>query len=120
MGPRYGPTVEWCGIDVAGVWRCGCWGSVASVLIETRARGDFLAVLDGGYALQYSPLIEYREGKGLVLFSQADVTGRTATDPAADILAANLVRHALSWKPVPRRKTLYAGDPAGTKHLEAT
>src|SRR5205814_2496437 len=109
----------WCGIEVPRAWRCGCRGSVASVLIEKPARGDFLPVLDGGYALQYSPLLEYREGKGLVLFCQADVTGRTANDPAAEALAANVVRHAMTWKPTSPRKTLYAGDPAGKKHLDA-
>src|SRR5207249_10490031 len=33
MRPRYGPTVQWCGIDVTRAWRCGCRGNVASVLI---------------------------------------------------------------------------------------
>src|SRR5207248_4405041 len=84
------------------------------------ARGDFLTVLDGGYALQYSPLLEYREGKGMVLFCQTDVTGRSENDPAAETLAANVVRHASDWKSTPRRKVLYAGDAAGKKHLEAT
>jgi hypothetical protein len=119
LRPRYGPTVRWCGIEVPRAWRCGCRGNVASVLIEKPARGDFLPVLDGGYALQYSPLLEYREGKGLVLFCQADVTGRSANDPAAEALAANVLRYAMTWKPTPRRKTLYAGDPAGKKHLDA-
>src|SRR5207248_2038485 len=76
MRPRYGPTVKWCGIDVTRIWRCGCQGSVASALIEKPARGDFLPILDGGYGLQYSPLIEYREGKGMILFCQVDVTAR--------------------------------------------
>src|SRR5262249_58445446 len=108
-----------CGMEVPRAWRCGCRGNVASVLIEKPARGDFLPVLDGGYALQYSPLLEYREGRGMVLFCQADVTGRTAADPAAEILAANVVRYAVNWKPTPHRKVLYAGEPAGRKHLEA-
>lgn len=119
LRPRYGPTIKWCGIDVPRPWRCGNRGNVASVHIEKSARGDFLPVLDGGYALQFSPLVEYRDGKGLVLFCQADVTGRTATDPAAELLAANVLRYASAWKPTPRRKTLYAGDPAGKKHLDA-
>ncbi len=38
------------------------------------------------------PLMEYREGKGLVLFCQMDVTGRTETDPAAETLTANLLK----------------------------
>src|SRR5262249_50251075 len=37
LRPRYGPTVQWCGIDVPRVWRCGCRGNVASVLIEKPA-----------------------------------------------------------------------------------
>src|SRR5262249_12616880 len=119
MRPRHGPTVQWCGIDVPRAWRCGCRGNVASVLTEKPARGDFLPVLDGGYALQYSPLMEYREGKGMVLFCQVDVTGRTERDPAADALTRNLLRYVAAWKPAPRRQALYVGDAAGKGHLEA-
>jgi hypothetical protein len=104
---------------VPRAWRCGCRGNVASVLIEKPARGDFLPVLDGGYSLQYSPLLEYREGKGMVLFCQVDVTGRTEGEPAAGALAGNILRYVAGWKPSPRRKALYAGDPAGRKHLES-
>src|SRR5262249_56589272 len=74
LRPRYGPTVKWCGIDVTRAWRCGCRGNVASVQIEKPIRGDFLPILDGGYALQYSPLLEYRERDCIGLFSQMDVT----------------------------------------------
>jgi hypothetical protein len=119
VGPRYAPMVKWCGIDVTRVWRCGCRGSVASVLIEKPARGDFLPLLDGGYSLQYSPLLEYREGRGMVLFCQMDVTGRTESDPAADRLMRNIVGYACDWQPSPRREAFYIGDPAGKAHLEA-
>ncbi|MCC6446274.1 MAG: hypothetical protein IT210_22825 [Armatimonadetes bacterium] len=113
------PTVKWCGIDVPRVWRCGNRGNVSSVLIEKPARGDFLPVLDGGYSLQYSPLLLYREGKGMVLFCQMDVTGRTEPEPAADILARNILKYTAAWRPPPVRKVIYAGDPAGKRHLEA-
>jgi len=82
------PTVQWCGIDVPRVWRCGCQGNVASVLVEKPARGNFLPILDGGYSLQYSPLMEYREGSGMVLFCQVDVTGRTDEDPTSALPAS--------------------------------
>ena len=121
IGPAYertAPTVEWCGIDVTRIWRCGCRGNVASVLIEKPARGDFLPILDGGYSLQYSPLMEYREGKGMVLFCQMDVTGRTESDPAAEALVANILQYASAWKPAPHREALYVGGPAGKRHLE--
>jgi hypothetical protein len=113
-----GPAVRWCDIEVPHVWRCGNRGNVASVLIEKPARGDFLPILDGGYSLQYSPLLEYREGKGLVLLCQLDVTGRTEQDPAAETLMRNLLQYAATWKPAPRRQALYVGDPAGKRHLE--
>jgi hypothetical protein len=119
LRPRYGPTVKWCGIDVTRAWRRGCRGNVASVLIEKPACGDFLPILDGGYSLQHSPLLEYREGKGMVLFCQVDVTGRTESDPAAGALMHNILCHVAAWKPAPRRKVLYAGEGAGKRHLEA-
>jgi hypothetical protein len=119
--PRYAgsPTVRWCGLEQTRVWRCGNRGNVASVLIEKPACGDFLPLLDGGYSLQYSPLMEYREGSGLVLFCQMDVTGRTEGDPAAQTLVANILRHVAAWKPSPRREAVYAGDAAGREQLEA-
>jgi beta-galactosidase len=119
LRPRYGPSVHWCGIEVPRVWRCGCRGNVASVLIERPPCGDFLSIVDGGYGLQYSPLLEYREGTGMVLFCQMDVTGRTDTEPAADTLVRNIIRYASSWKPRLQRTVLYVGDSAGKQHLES-
>jgi len=119
MRPRYGPTIEWCGIPVTHLWRCGNRGNVASVLIEKPARGDFLPVLDGGFGLQYSPLMEYREGKGMVIFCQMDITGRTENEPAAEVLTRNILRYASAWKPTPRRQAVYVGDPAGKNYLES-
>ncbi len=119
MRPRHGPTVKWCDIPVTRLWRCGNRGNVASVLIEKPARGDFLPILDGGYSLQYSSLMEYREGKGMVLFCQMDVTGRTEDDPAAQTLARNILQYVSIWQPAPRRRVIYVGDSAGRQHLES-
>ncbi|MCK4284301.1 MAG: hypothetical protein KAX44_08300, partial [Candidatus Brocadiae bacterium] len=80
---------------------------------------DFLPILDGGYSLQYSPLMEYREGKGMVLFCQMDVTGRTESDPAAETLARNILQHVSAWQPAQRRTVVYAGEAAGKSHLES-
>lgn len=113
------PTVTWCGIPVTRAWRCGNQGNVASVLIEKPVCGDFLPIVDGGFSLQYSPLMEYREGKGMVLFCQLDVTGRSETEPAAGILVASLLEYVRTWKPQPQREAFYAGAPAGREHFEA-
>jgi hypothetical protein len=113
----HSPMSKWCGITVTRRWRCGNRGNVASVLIEKPASGDFLPILDGGYALQYATLMEYREGKGMVLFCQADVTGRTESDPAAETLIRNILRYVANWKPPARRTVVYAGEEAGRSHL---
>ncbi|MBZ5583400.1 MAG: hypothetical protein LAQ30_14555 [Acidobacteriia bacterium] len=113
------PTVTWAGIPVTRIWRAGNRGTVASALIEKPACGDFLPVLDGGYGLQYSPLMEYREGRGMVLFCQVDVTGRTESDPAAELLVRNILSYVSQWQPPARRGVRYYGDPAGRKYLES-
>jgi hypothetical protein len=117
MRPRHGPTVRWCDIEVPRLWRCGNRGNVASVLIEKPACGDFLPIVDGGFSLQYSPLMEYREGDGMILFCQLDVTGRTESDPAVEKLVGNLLAYASSWKPSPLRTAVYVGAEAGRQHL---
>ena len=114
------PAVWWCGLEVPRLWRCGNRGNVASVLIEKPAIGDFLPIIDGGFSLQYSPLLEYREGKGMVLFCQMDVTGRTEEDPAAARLVQNILSYvSTAARPVhPTRQALYIGDSVGRRHLE--
>jgi hypothetical protein len=55
----------------------------------------------------------------MVLFCQADVTGRTEGEPAADALVCNILRYVAGWKPSPRRRALYVGDAGGKKHLKS-
>ncbi len=113
------PTVVQTGIRQPRVWRCGNRGNVASVLIEKPGCGDFLPLVDGGFGLQYCPLLEFREGQGMILFCQMDVTGRTETDPAADRLTANLLNYVANWQPGPDRRLIYHGGAEGRSHLEA-
>ena len=111
--------VTWCGVLLSHGFRVGCQGNLASVLIEKPACGNFMPILDGGFSLQFSPLMVYREGKGMVLFCQMDVTGRTENDPAAETLAGNIFRYVSNWKATPTdRKAIYVGDPAGEMHLK--
>lgn len=114
------PVVRWCGMEVPRLWRCGNRGNVSSVLIEKPPVGDFLPIVDGGFSLQYAPLLEYREGKGMVLFCQMDVTGRTEEDPAATHLVRNILSHVsnASYPVRPNRTALYVGDPRGWQCLE--
>jgi beta-galactosidase len=112
--------VKWCGFDERRPPRCGNYGNVSSVMIQKPTAGDFLPLLECGFGLDYSPLMLYREGKGMVLFCQVDVTGRTQEDPAAARLAANVMEYADSYsRPAPAHSVLYAGEPAGLRQLKA-
>ncbi len=113
------PTVKWAGIPVTRGWRCGNRGNVASALIEKPARGNFLTVADCGYSLQYGALVEFREGKGMVLFCQLDVTGRTEHDPTAESVAGNILKYTAAWKPETIRSVAYAGEQAGLNYLRS-
>jgi len=115
---NYGFVHTWAGLPMKLLWRCGNRGNVATALIEKPACGDFLPIVDGGFSLQYSPLMEYREGAGMVVFCQLDVTGRTETDPAAERIVRNLVGYVSSWKPAPARQVVYVGESGGRTHLQ--
>lgn len=121
LSPQFNgvPAVQWCGLTVPRAWRCGNRGNVASVLIEKPPCGNFLPLVDGGFSLQFCPLMEYREGQGMVLFCQMDVTGRTESDPLARMLTANMLRYLDTWKPQPLRDLVYIGEPEGKAHLQA-
>lgn len=78
------------GYNNSRVWRNGFRGAVASVIMEKPSYGDWVPFVDGGFDLQYSPLLEWRLGNGSIVFCQMDVTGRTKNDAAADALLRQL------------------------------
>jgi hypothetical protein len=107
---QHNPKWNWCGFDNTRVWRCGNRGAVASVLIEKPPRGNWQALVDGGFDMQYAPLLEGVFGQGRVVFCQLDVSGRTEPDPAAEQLCRNLVAY-LKSVPAPSRQPIVAlGD----------
>jgi len=117
--PNTKPKATWCGFESERPGRAGCYGNVCSVAIEKPTCGDFLPLVDGGFALKFSPLLLHTEGRGLMAFCQADVTGRTREDPAARQLAANLLEFVAGYSPSPARIAVYAGEEAGFEHLRA-
>jgi beta-galactosidase len=117
---QQGEVIMWCGLPISVVWRSGNRGNVASVLIEKPVCGDFLPIVDGGFSVQYSPLMVHREGSGLVIFCQMDVTGRTESDAAAQTLVRNILNYVATAEPAVAREAIYAGDAAGRSFLEST
>lgn len=81
------PRCNWEGFDNTRVWRAGNRGAVASTLPEKPARGDYRALLSGGFNLQYAPVMEYSSAGVRVVFSQLDLCGRLASRCGAPTVA---------------------------------
>ncbi|MDA3923584.1 MAG: hypothetical protein PF904_02660 [Kiritimatiellae bacterium] len=90
---EHNPIWQWCEHYCTRVWRSSNQGSTASVLIEKPQRGNWRALLDCGFDLQYSPLLECVEKNRRTVFCQLDVTGRTEHEPVADRLVVNLLAY---------------------------
>ena len=84
-------TDTWAGYVNTRVWRCGNRGNVATAIPEKPTVGDWRALADGGFDLQYAPLLDWTVGDGRITFCQLDVTARTASDPVADDIVRRLV-----------------------------
>ena len=93
----------------------GNYGVVASLVMEVPQHGNFTPIIDGEFDMRYSPLIEWRCGKGRVLFSQLDLTGRVGADAAATLLGRNLIAYATDAESDAFRKAIYVGGPIGRK-----
>ena len=92
----------WAGFSNTRVWRCRNRGAMASVIPEKPSIGDWRALVDGGFDLQYSPLLDWRIERGRITFCQLDVTGRTENDPVADDLVNLLVARLADSRPWPK------------------
>ena len=101
------PKETWAGFTNTRVWRCGNRGAVATVIPEKPTAGDWRALVDGGFDLQYAPLLEWRVGAGRIVFCQLDVTGRTVDDPVADRLIRSVLRLAARPCEVTRERTYF-------------
>ncbi len=94
------------------VWRCSLRGTVSSCVVEKPHVSNFRPLLDCGFDLRYMALWEEFEGKGRVFFCQLDLADRLGKDPAADLLARNLLRNLQTWKQAAAaRMSLVAGSP---------
>lgn len=113
------PKWNWNGFDNTRVWRAGNRGCVTQVPLEKPPVGDWTPLLQCGFDLQYTPLVEFREGKGRILFCQLAVAGRTEQEPQAEDFFWNALKR-LDQAAEPRsRKVFYAGGAAGRALLDA-
>lgn len=91
---------------------------MASVLIEKPSRGNWLPLVDCGFDLQYTPLLEHQEAGQRILFCQMDLSGRTENDPRRQrCCAGSPITYRELPAPAPGRTLYYAGNDAGVELL---
>ncbi len=77
-------------------YKWGNRGVVCSCMIEKPQLGGAVPLAECEFDLGYTPLLEKSEGKGRVIFCQMEVTKRYGVDPAATLLADNILSYAAS------------------------
>jgi beta-galactosidase len=112
------PVGERNGFSLNMPWRAGNRGTVASVLIEKPSIGDFEPLMQCMFDLQYTPLMRMNIGRGSVLFSQLDISGRTEIDPQAQELLTGIIKLLHSITNEPRREVVYRGNGQGEDMLK--
>jgi beta-galactosidase len=90
--------------------------AVASVVIKTPETAGFTPILQTEFDMAYSPLLEWRYGKGKITYCTLDLTGRVGNEPAATRMAQNLLQSQQA--PLPSEsKVYYAGAEEGAALL---
>ncbi len=82
-------------------WKWGNDNNVATYVIQKPMRGAFRALVDSGFDLMDTPLLESCRGKGRIIFCQLDVTKRYGVEPAATRIVDNLLAY-MQNAPAPR------------------
>ncbi|MFW5839184.1 MAG: sugar-binding domain-containing protein [Planctomycetota bacterium] len=100
-------------------WRWGTDGSVSSAAIEKPHRSGWTPILQCGFDLQYTPLMELSLGKGRVILCQLDLEDAVGQDAAAVRLAANLLDYAASEPLRPVGQAEFSGSHEGAKLLDS-
>jgi len=85
-------------------WHSGNGGTVATFVIKKPTFGNFHPILECGFDLSHTPLIEFKKDNSTIINCQLDVTGRYGKDPVATVLVNNLLRYFGS---LPNRKARY-------------
>jgi len=88
--------------------------AISSSVIEIPEQVGFLPLMQYEFDLNYSPLLRWNHGKGAIVFSTYDLTGRAdGTEPGATRFAANLLSYMGKLESNAGRKVLVnRGKPA--------
>lgn len=105
------------GYPVRG-WHWGNRGVVATAFIEKPHRSSWRPILETDFDLQYTPLMEMEHGAGRLTLCTLDLEDHAHLDPAAEKIAANLLRHAQKAPLAPKaERVFFWGDDTGATQL---
>lgn len=100
-------------------WHWGNRGVVTSAAIEKPHRSRWRPILQCEFDLAYSPLMELDYGRGRLVLCTLDLEDHVALDPAAAVLARNIVQYVATAEPIARAtRTILVGDDNDRKTLE--
>lgn len=100
-------------------WHWGNRGSVCSAPVEKPHRGGWRPLLECGFDLACTPLMELDHGRGRVTLCTLDLEERTVADPAAGRLSRRLLAHVAEAPVAPRAgRVAYVGGAAGAATLD--
>ncbi|MCF6175400.1 MAG: hypothetical protein L3J71_06510 [Victivallaceae bacterium] len=86
-------------------WKWGNDNNVATYVIQKPMFGAFRSLIDSGFDLMDTPLLEAAIGKGRFIFCQLDVTNRYGIDPVTTELVNNIFAY-MDKVPAPNAKLI--------------
>jgi beta-galactosidase len=98
-------------------WHWGNRGSVSSAMLEKPHRSGWRPILEGEFDLAYSPLMELDAGAGRAILCTLDLEDAWKSDPAARLLADQILAYAATAPLTPARKTVFLGSDADFEFL---
>ncbi len=100
-------------------WHWGNRGGVSSAPIEKPHRSGWTPLLECEFDLAYTPLMELDYGQGRMILCMLDLEDHVTLDPAARLIAGQIMDHALHSPLAPRaKKVVYLGGDAGALWLK--
>lgn len=92
-------------------WHWGNNGSVTSAAIEKPHKTSWRPILECEFDLAYTPLMEMEYGKGKMILNTLDLEDNYECDPAARLVATNILNYLQTGEPSPKAKLVkYIGN----------
>ena len=99
-------------------WHWSNNGMVATFAFEKPQRGNFRVLMDCGFDLLYTPLIEFEQGKGRILLSQLDLIDHYGVDPTATHLLHRILKEYTGSKDQRQTELVLLGEGTKEKLLQ--